>query len=187
MDSYLELQLLPDPEFPAPLLMNALFAKLHRALVASEQRRIGISFPDIGRIPNGLGHRLRLHGSLNDLAQLTASDWLRGMRDHLLQGDILPVPEGASHRVVRRVQAKSSPERQRRRAIRRLDLSPEAAMALIPDSKLERLNLPFLTLASQSTGQQFRLFIEHSPPQAQASPGEFNTYGLSQTASIPWF
>ena len=34
MDHYLDIRLLPDPEFPAPLLMNALFTKLHRALVS---------------------------------------------------------------------------------------------------------------------------------------------------------
>jgi CRISPR-associated endonuclease Csy4 len=30
---YLDIQVQPDPEFPAAHLMNALFAKLHRALV----------------------------------------------------------------------------------------------------------------------------------------------------------
>ncbi len=34
MNHYLDLHLLPDPEFSAAQLMSALFAKLHRALVA---------------------------------------------------------------------------------------------------------------------------------------------------------
>ena len=187
MDSYLELQLLPDPEFAATLLMDALFAKLHRALAASGETRIGISFPDVDKADGTLGQRLRLHGSAADLARLNASNWLKGMRDHLKLSEISPVPDHAQARQVRRVQAKSSPERQRRRAIRRLALSPEAAAERIPDSSAERLNLPYLTLTSQSTGQQFRLFIDHRPLQATATPGEFNAYGLSQTASIPWF
>lgn len=187
MDAYLELQLLPDPEFPATMLMNALFAKLHRALVACGEGQIGVSFPDVERTGRGLGQRLRLHGNAANLARFNDSNWLRGMRDHLLLGDIRPVPAGASHRVVCRVQAKSSPERQRRRATRRLGLSPEAAAERIPDGAAERLNLPYLTLASQSTGQQFRLFVEHRPLQAEATPGEFSTYGLSPTTTVPWF
>ncbi|MET0043908.1 MAG: type I-F CRISPR-associated endoribonuclease Cas6/Csy4, partial [Candidatus Thiodiazotropha sp. 6PLUC3] len=30
MDHFQDLQILPDPEFSTPMLMNALFAKLHR-------------------------------------------------------------------------------------------------------------------------------------------------------------
>ncbi|MCK6412928.1 MAG: type I-F CRISPR-associated endoribonuclease Cas6/Csy4 [Azonexus sp.] len=187
MDAYLELQLLPDPEFPPAMLMNALFAKLHRALVSHGEGRIGISFPDVEAASGTLGMRLRLHGQASDLAQLQNNDWLRGMRDHLRLTEIGPVPSGASHRVVSRVQAQSSPERLRRRAMRRHHLSPEAALERIPDHPAERLNLPYLTLTSQSTGQQFRLFIEHRPLQAQASPGQFSTYGLSPSTSIPWF
>jgi CRISPR-associated endonuclease Csy4 len=41
-------------------------------------------------------------------------------------------------------------------------------------------------LHSQSTGQPFRLFLDHRPCDT-ASAGPFNTYGLSTTATIPWF
>lgn len=36
MKHYLEIQVQPDPEFPAPHLMNALFAKLHRGWWSSK-------------------------------------------------------------------------------------------------------------------------------------------------------
>ena len=36
MDAFVDLTLLPDPEFPATTLMNALFSKLHRGLVGPE-------------------------------------------------------------------------------------------------------------------------------------------------------
>ena len=68
MEAYIELQLLPDPEFTATTLMNALFAKLHRGLVSQGGERIGISFPDVGRTSFGL--RLRLHGQVADLEKL---------------------------------------------------------------------------------------------------------------------
>lgn len=187
MDSYIELQLLPDPEFPATTLMNALFAKLHRGLVSNGEGSIGISFPDAAPKEPGLGSRLRLHGLAADLEKLMSLNWLQGMRDHLSIMPISAVPAKASHRVVRRVQAKSSPERERRRLIARKGVSLEAAILAIPDSATERLSHPYLLIASQSTQQQFRLFVEHLPLQDQAAPGLFNAYGLSAAATIPWF
>lgn len=185
MDAYLELQLLPDPEFPPAMLMNALFAKLHRALVSHGEGQIGISFPDVGS--GQLGQRLRLHGQAGDLEKLMASNWLQGMRDHLAAFAIRPVPDGAKHRIVRRVQAQSNPERLRRRLIRRKGIGEDEARAAIPDSAAQTLALPSLMVTSQSTQQQFRLFIEHLPVQAASSPGRFTSYGLSNAASIPWF
>lgn len=185
MDAYLELQLLPDPEFPPAMLMNALFAKLHRVLVGHGEGRIGISFPDVGT--EQLGQRLRLHGQAGDLEKLMASNWLQGMRDHLAALAIRPVPDGAKHRIVRRVQAQSSPERLRRRLIRRKGIGEEEARAAIPDSAAQLLALPSLLITSQSTQQQFRLFIEHQPVQTSPTPGCFSSYGLSNQASIPWF
>lgn len=187
MDAYLELQLLPDPEFPPEMLMNALFAKLHRALVRHGEGRIGISFPDVGKKAGQLGHRLRLHGQTGDLEKLMASNWLQGMCDHLATFAIRPVPDGAKHCIVRRVQAQSSPERLRRRLIRRKGITAEDARAAIPDSAAERLNLPWLEISSNSTQQKFRLFIEHLPQQAASRVGVFSPYGLSNEASVPWF
>jgi CRISPR-associated endonuclease Csy4 len=116
-----------------------------------------------------------------------ANNWLQGMRDHLAAFAICPVPEGTQHRIVRRVQAQSSPERLRRRLIRRKGIGADEARAAIPDSAAERLSLAWLEIASHSTQQRFRVFIEHMPPQANPSPGFFSTYGLSSQASIPWF
>lgn len=187
MDSYIELQLLPDPEFPANMLMNALFAKLHRGLVSSGEGRVGISFPDVEQKGVGLGARLRLHGTAADLERLMSANWLQGMRDHLSCSPVSPVPANVTYRVVRRVQAKSSPERERRRLIARKGVSTEAAMQAIPDSAAEMLRLPYLLLASQSTQQQFRLFVEHLPVQEAAVQGPFSAYGLSSSGTVPWF
>lgn len=185
MDAYLEIRLLPDPEFAPTTLMNALFSKLHRALVAHGGRNIGVSFPDVEK--KSLGERLRLHGRRTDLEKLMAANWLVGMRDHATVSEIATVPAHARQRAVRRVQAKSSPERERRRLIARKGISAEQAMQTIPDSTAERLNLPYLVLTSQSTSQQFRLFVEHLAVREQAVDGEFSAYGLSSTATVPWF
>jgi CRISPR-associated endonuclease Csy4 len=69
----------------------------------------------------------------------------------------------------------------------RKGISAEEAEQAIPDSAAERLDLPYVVLNSQTTGQQFRLFVEHRPPQEQAASGPFSAYGLSPTATVPWF
>jgi CRISPR-associated endonuclease Csy4 len=185
MDAYLDITLLPDPEFAAAMLMNALFGKLHRGLAGLGGGNIGVSFPDVG--DRALGGHLRLHGQIADLEGFMASAWLAGMRDHIELGVIDKVPADAKHRVVRRVQAKSNPERLRRRMMARKGVDAELARQAIPDSAAEKLRLPYLVLKSQSTGQQFCLFVEHMPIQDHSVDGLFNAYGLSPTATVPWF
>lgn len=186
MDHYIDLRVRPDPEFPVPQLLNALAAKLHRALVALKAEDIGLSFPH-HKARGGLGDTLRLHGSHPRLQQLMQAGWLSGMTDHVAVAEIRPVPHDAKYRVVRRVQAQSNAERIRRRQIKRHGWTEDEARERIPDAVEQRLDLPWLTLRSQSTGQNFRLFVEHLPCQPNPVAGAFNAYGLSTTATIPWF
>ncbi|MGG2681140.1 type I-F CRISPR-associated endoribonuclease Cas6/Csy4 [Pseudomonas aeruginosa] len=97
------------------------------------------------------------------------------------------MPHPTPYRQVSRVQVKSNPERLRRRLMRRHDLSEEEARKRIPDTVARALDLPFVTLRSQSTGQHFRLFIRHGPLQATAEEGGFTCYGLSKGGFVPWF
>jgi len=187
MDHYLDIELRLDPEFPTPQLMNALLANLHRALVRQGAGLIGISFPMVDAQAPRLGNRLRMHGGRAALHALQASNWLNGMYDHVNIGPIASVPAEVQYRVVRRVQAHSSPERMRRRLMRREQLSEEHAALRIPYSSSRQLRLPYAQLRSNSTSQNFRLFIEHGPLQPNATAGEFSAYGLSQTGTVPWF
>ena len=116
-----------------------------------------------------------------------ASNWLQGMRDHLAAFAIRPVPDGAKHRIVRRVQAQSNPERLRRRLCKRHTLSEEEARQRIPNRAARHLDLPYVQLRSQSTGQHFLLFIDQGDNLPEPRPGGFNRYGLSQGGSVPWF
>lgn len=187
---YLDISLLPDPEFSAHHLRSALIAKLHRVLVQRESTDIGISFPQHKNTPASrrtLGDVLRLHGTDAALGDLMQSDWLHGMRDHVSQTPIAAVPANALHRQVERRQFKTSVDRLRRRRMQRKGETAEEAMAAIPDSVERTPDLPFVQLRSSSTGQPFSLFIAHTPPQQSAMAGSFNTYGLSQNATVPWF
>ena len=187
MDHYVDIDVRPDPEFPAHQLMSALYSKLHRALVVRQGAGIGASFPGFDPQGTHLGTRLRLHGSLAALAELLESDWLMGMRDHVAMTSPRPVPPDAQHRVVKRVQVRSSPERLRRRLMRRKGVDELQARERIPDKLVQLTHLPFVQLRSTSTGQSFMLFIAHGPVQPGVVVGGFNAYGLSQAATIPWF
>lgn len=187
MDHYIDIHLLPDPEFPQPMLMSALFSKLHRGLVECGRGGIGVSFPEFNPAARVLGRTLRLHGGPDELELLMAAQWIQGMRDHTRVRSTTKVPNDVRYRTVRRVQAKSGAERLRRRLMNRKGIDHAAAMSAIPDSAEERLMLPYVTLTSASTRQNFRLFIEHAPLQGAAREGTFTHYGLSPTATIPWF
>jgi CRISPR-associated endonuclease Csy4 len=186
MDHYVDIRLRPDPEFPVHQLMDALFAKLHRLLAQLGSNDIGVSFPEAGNAKVGLGRRLRLHGTQHSLQRAMDTPWLSGMRDHAEISSVSPVPTDAKHCCVRRVQAKSSPERLRRRQMKRKGWTEERARAAIPDSATEQLNLPYLTVRSTSTGQAFRLFVRQEPVNSPTA-GSFNAYGFSGAASIAWF
>lgn len=184
-DHYLDIHLLPDPEFAPEQLLRALFGKLHRALVQLGDGSVGISLP--GHSACSTGSHLRLHGSLNALTQLQALDWLTGMRDHVRLGELAAVPSGCQYRVVRRVQVDSNPERLRRRLMKRHGLDAETARQRIPDSAMQLTHLPWIEMRSQSSGQRFRLFIEHGPLQGSPTPGTFSSYGLSRSTTVAWF
>ena len=116
-----------------------------------------------------------------------AAPWLTGMRDHVRTTAVLAVPSNVAHRAVSRVQAKSNPDRLRRRQMRRHGIDAAEALVRVPDTAAERLDLPYLHLRSHSTAQPFRLFIRHGALRENATAGTFGTYGLSATTTIPWF
>lgn len=187
MNHYVDLKLLPNPEIAQPHLMGALFSKLHLTLVAQRSEHIGVSFPAVQDTPLWLGDRLRLHGSQAELTAMMATPWLVGMRDHVQISAVLPAPATARFRVVSRVQAKSNPDRLRRRQMRRHGIDAAEALVRVPDTAAERLDLPYVQLRSLSTVQSFKLFIRHGALQEGPCHGSFGAYGLSSTATVPWF
>lgn len=184
---YVDLTVVPDAETSVSALLGALYDRLHRALVQHGIDGIGVSFPQYSVIPRNLGDTLRLHGNESVLSGLMTRDWLGGVRDHVRSMGVTPVPEGTLHRTVRRRQFKSNVERLRRRRMKRKGETAEQAAQAIPDSAGERPHLPYAHLRSLSTGQTYCLFIELGPLRAEPNEGRFNTYGLGEGSTVPWF
>lgn len=184
MDHYIEIRVLPDPEFSEEMLMAALVAKLHRAMGQRGQGDIGISFPAHGMKP---GPVLRLHGTRPALSELETFTWRKGLSDYCLSSDIQPVPVVSQWRCVSRVQVKSSAQRLLRRSVKKGWLTEEEAQQRLLTMQEARTDLPWLNMRSLSTGQSFKLFIRHGDVLAAPVSGTFTTYGLSASATVPWF
>ena len=185
---YCDIRVVPDPETSASQLLDALFDRLHLALVQQRRDDIGVSFPGYSLTPRAMGQLLRLHGQADTLRQFLQHDWLKGLRDHVRLSEITLVPPDAGHRCVHRRQFKTSAERLRRRRMQRKGESAEQAKHAIPQTVERKPNLPYLHLRSRSTGQPaFCLFIALGPLRQEATAGTFNSHGLSNTSTIPWF
>ncbi len=192
MQHYLEIKILPDPEFGSTMLMSALYNKLHRGLVQFKNLNIGVSFPDYfldksqNKSKNSLGDIMRLHGMEEELKTLMDSSWLKGMNDHISLSNIYPIPLKVTYATVRRVQTQSNVERIRRRQMKRHNLTEEEVKLKIPISAEKRLDFPFVMIKSQSSKRDFPLFIQQTQVDVY-NTGLFNTYGLSKEAAIPLF
>lgn len=185
MDNYIEVKIKNDPEFAKNHVLAALFRKLHRRLIEIESVDIGVSFPEFTK--GHLGSVIRIHGKAQSIDRLMKDDWLIGLHDHVVAGPVKEVPAKAKHRIVQRVQAKSNPERLRRRAMKRHGVSAEEAMKRIPDSVEETLDLPYIKMASESSKQSFQVFVRHGEILDTAIEGKFSSYGLSSVSTVPWF
>lgn len=184
---YLDLRVVPDPESGPAQLLGALYDRLHLAMVQQQRDDIGVSFPQYSTNPIAIGSVLRLHGSRDVLLGFLQTDWLKGMRDHVRMTDVTPVPADAPHRTVHRRQFKTSVDRLRRRRMRRKGETEQQAIEAIPSTVGRRPGLPYVHLHSRSTGQPFCLFIALGPLVQAGVVGPFNSHGLSNTATVPWF
>ena len=187
MTHYQDIHILADPELLPQQLMSDLFGRVHKALALEQSDSVGISFPKMRDEARYLGACLRLHGSETDLESL--QKYLGVLpSDYFLLAAIKPVPaQIEGYRRFSRRQSDSSLDRLRRRKMKREGISWEEAVEALPENREKRLDLPYVNVRSASNGERFRLFIEAGPVALSPAPGSFSCYGLSPTATVPWF
>lgn len=183
MDHYTDIFIFPDPEFVATVLLNALYTKLHKALHDLRSIAIGVSFP---KYKVTLGNVLRIHGEESVLHDLQSMDWIGGMSGYCSVSSIMLVPEGAKFRTVSRKQTTMS-QAKLRRLMKRGPMSEDGIRNYRAKMFSQGLDNPYVELVSGSNGQKHRRYIEFGELLDQPVFGDFDQFGLSKIATVPWF
>jgi CRISPR-associated endonuclease Csy4 len=193
MQHYIDITLLPNDEIGHYFLWGKLYQQVHLALVEQGQEQVGVSFPEYSKDQPRLGRKLRLFArDEQQLIQLNLSKWLNRLADYCHISSIRTVPTEVKYVIFSRMQNITNPERLARRRAKRKSETFEQAMMHFSGFKESFTTLPFVELQSLSTSvdgeknHKFKLFIDrHFCSKAQI--GAFSSYGLSKTATIPWF
>ena len=183
MNHYVDIKLLPDAEIPATILMNATYIKLHKALHDLNSKNIGVSFP---KYEITLGNVLRIHGDESALNDLQGIDWLGGMNGYCNVSETKLVPADTKFRTVGRKQTTMS-QSKLNRLIKRGSIPEDEVKQYKAKMFTKGLDNPYVELASGSNGHKHRRYIEFGPLLENPVEGAFDQFGLSKTATVPWF
>jgi CRISPR-associated endonuclease Csy4 len=173
----------PNDETRLNVLLNGIYTELHKTLFDLKSTNIGVSFP---RYKVTLGNLLRLHGSDVALGNLQKVDWLGGVKGYCNVGEILRTPENVKFRTVSRKQTTMS-QSKLRRLTKRGSISEEEIKQYKTKMFSKSLENPYVELMSGSNGQKHRRYIEFGELLDHPVLGEFDQFGLSKTATVPWF
>lgn len=166
-------------------VMAALWQALHASLVKTEETRVGVLFPE--HSSDSLGGVLRLIGPSDALSRALAGMALMRFEGAIKRPSLAAVPNSCAWVSVRRVQAKASVDRARRRLARRFPGQGLEQKITAHGSAGRQPCLPSLALRSSSTKQpHYRVYVSQSAADG-AVEGEFNSFGLSKTATLPLF
>ena len=192
MNNYVELTLTPDLETPLYYLWEKVFPQIHLALVENRlgenTSAVGVAFPEYDADAFLLGSKLRLFAKDGqELEKLQLERWLNRLSDYMLISSIQPVPEQVEgYACFKHVKPKGSREKMARRRAKRNAESFEKALTHFEGYQEERSSLPFIHMHSDTTGHQFKLFIEQQI-ESQPQKGRFSCYGLSGGSTVPLF
>ena len=195
MKYYIELDLKNTPDITLYALWGKVYTQIHLALTELQAAlgtgKVGVAFPEyrfdaavqMGR----LGSKLRVFADdAAVLQQLNLAQHLRRYADYVQLSAVAAVPAEHGLACYARVQVKSGAERATRRLIKRHpELNYETELARLQALSVHSA-LPFIQLNSLSSKQTFRLFIAKTAALT-AQTGDFGSYGLSNTATVPDF
>jgi CRISPR-associated endonuclease Csy4 len=184
MDFYIDLILQGDEEIPIYFIRNKVFIKLHKALYDLKESSIGISFP---KYNTKLGNVIRIHGQKLRLNALQRDNWLGGLIGYCDVSDILPIPKKIKgHQTISRIRQNMSNAK-----LQRLFKRDSISNNDIEDYKVKMitqgLDNAYFELKSTSNKQLYRRYIQFGEMKTQAVKGEFDSFGLSKTATVPIF
>ena len=183
MNHYTDIIIKPDAEMRENVLLNKVYTKLHKALHDKEIIDVGVSFP---RYKVLLGNLVRIHGQQVRLCELEAMNWLGGLSGYCDISAVLPVPADTAYRTISRKQSNMT-EAKLRRLLKRGSISPQEVKTYKRKMFEKGLDNPYLELESSSSGHKHRRYIQFGELILKSIEGEFDQFGLSKTATVPWF
>lgn len=211
MNYYIEITLLPGPDFSLFRLWSQVFEQLHLGFVGNQddQKRvpIGLSLPEykMGNKYGVLGGKFRLFAEDEaTLERFNALQRLAHLSDYVHCTGIRPVPDKLTgYAVYRRLRPKTNPERLARRYAKRHNLDFATALNGVVelrsdstgaypksfrycDMEDKSIATPFIRLQSLSNGKTFCLWITKTVVASPSGSG-FNSYGLSTSTTVPEF
>ncbi len=198
MNYYVDIKLLTDTEISLGFLWKKLYAQIHLALVEVRDEKnlvsIGLAFPNYSG-DRFLGDTLRLFApSKEELERLDLNRWLARLLDYLTVSEIKEVPKDTKLATFGRKQFKSNSEIRRlaKRYAQREQIAYEEALQNFEQTEAkyrkerDKNRLPYINIKSLSTGNEMKLFIIKKSSDIEQK-GKFNTYGLSNTTTVPDF
>ena len=192
MKYYLDITLLPGAEDSLGFLWHKVYQQIHIALAENKtingESAVAVSFPEYGSKVFPLGAKLRLLAKTQEqLNKFNGPQWLNRLSDYTHCTSIKEVPLSVDKFVCfKRKQCDTNIERLARRRAKRKDETLGQALQYYAGFKDEKSELPFINMQSLSGDKRFRLFIEKETV-TQEQEGGFSCYGLSKTATVPWF
>ena len=183
MNDYIDIKINPDVEMRENVLLNKVYTKFHKRLYDLGSSDIGISFPEY-KIK--LGRTLRIHGTKECLQILQSENWLGGLTGYCDISEIQQIPNHVSYRTVSRKQANMTTAKLRR-LIKRGSIKPDETKRYKARMFQQGIDNPFLELDSISNGYKHRRYLSFGDFQKEATAGNFDQFGLSKQATVPWF
>ncbi len=196
MKYYQDITLIPDMEVSIGFLWHKVFQQIHIGLADNKQpdgtSAIAVSFLEYNKAGFPLGSQLRLFTeSEQQLVQFNAGKWLERLQDYC---HIKPIRQVSDVKNFVRFQRKAtkSPERKAQRLAEHLQKPVDEVIKYRKKNDLfNESKLPFINMESQASTEtgdknKFRLFIEQTFHD-ESIQGSFDCYGLSKTATVPWF
>lgn len=183
MNYFIDIKLMPSKEIQENILLNQLYTNFHKRLYDLNSDSIGVSFP---KYSLKLGNIFRIHGLQTDLEILQKVDWIKELLKFCDVSEISLVPDGAKYRIVSRIQTTMS-QSKLRRLVKRGTIKEEDIKGYKAKLFQKSLDNPFVELVSVSNGKRHRRFIQFSDLSKNQLKGSFDFFGLSKTATVPWF
>lgn len=191
---YREITLIPDGVCSIYDIWRIVFRQVHLALVECGDRTIGLSFP--GYVysfkKKTLGTKIRLFSQNESaLMRLQLDQYLEGVLDFCHISQIRVVPDDVQFGCFGRKQYRNDYEKIVRSKMVHLNVTEEQAMLLVGEFEPPAIDFPYIhydSLSSKSRGvnASMQIAIQFKKVEDEVL-GDFNSFGLSNTITVPIF